>query len=97
MFSERELHNKMPDDKETKVQVEYPCLWIYKIIGFDADEMKLAVAETIRDRSYKISLSHSSESGKYHSLNVELSVESESHRTAIYDAFRIHRAVKLVL
>jgi uncharacterized protein len=87
----------MPDDKKQKVQLQYPCPWVYKIIGTDVDEMQRAVAEIIRDRSYKISPSRSSEKAKYHCLNVELSVESESHRTALYEALKAHKAVKMVL
>ena len=87
----------MPDGKKRKLQLEYPCSWVYKIIGADADEMRRAVAEIICDRAYKITHSRSSETAKYHSLNVELSVESESHRTTLYEALKAHRAVKIVL
>ncbi len=87
----------MPDDKKRKVQLEYPCRWVYKIIGPDADEMRRAVAEIICDRAYKVSHSRSSAEAKYHCLNVELFVESESHRTALYDALKAHRAVKIIL
>jgi uncharacterized protein len=87
----------MKDDEKRKVQLEYPCSWIYKIIGPDADEMRNAVAEIICDRTYKISPSRTSETAKYQCLNVELSVESESHRTAIYKALSVHPAVKVVL
>jgi len=87
----------MPDNEKRKVKLEYPCLWIYKIIGSDADELRRAVAEIILDRAYKITHSRSSEGAKYHCLNVELSVESESHRTALYEALKAHRAVKLIL
>jgi putative lipoic acid-binding regulatory protein len=87
----------MPDNEKRKVQLEYPCPWVYKIIGADADEMQRAVAEIICDRAYKISHSRSSEGAKYHCLNVELSVESESHRTALYEALKAHKAVKMVL
>jgi putative lipoic acid-binding regulatory protein len=87
----------MPDKEKRKVQLEYPCAWIYKIIGPNADEMRRAVAEIIRDRAYKISHSRSSETAKYHCLNVELLVESESHRTTLYEALKAHRAVKMVL
>ena len=87
----------MPDDEKWKVQMEYPCPWVYKIIGSDADEMRRAVSEIIRDRACKVSLSRSSATAKYHCLNVELPVESESHRKALYEALKAHRAVKLVL
>jgi uncharacterized protein len=87
----------MSDNEKKKVQLEYPCQWVYKIIGPDEDEMRSAVAEIICDRSYKISHSHSSEKSKYHCLNVELSVESESHRMALYETLKTHKAVKVVL
>jgi uncharacterized protein len=87
----------MPDSEKRKLQLEYPCAWVYKIIGPDVDEMRRAVAEIIRDRTYKVSPSRSSEGAKYHCLNVELSVESESHRTALYEALKAHRTIKLVL
>jgi putative lipoic acid-binding regulatory protein len=77
--------------------LEYPCPWVYKIIGPDKDEMQNAVAEVIRDCKYKISHSRSSETAKYHCLNVELTIESESQRTALYEALKAHRAVKMVL
>jgi putative lipoic acid-binding regulatory protein len=59
--------------------------------------MQNAVAEVIRDCKYKISHSRSSETAKYHCLNVELTIESESQRTALYEALKAHRAVKMVL
>lgn len=87
----------MADEEKRKLQLEYPCPWVYKIIGPDKDEMQRAVAGIIRDRSYKISSSRSSETGKFHCLNVELSVESEGHRKDIYERLKHHPAVKIVL
>ena len=87
----------MPDDKKQKVQLHYPCPWVYKIIGPDVDEMQRVVATIICDRTYKISLSHSSEKAKYQCLNIELSVESESHRMALYEALKTNPSIKVVL
>ncbi len=72
-------------------------MWVYKIIGPNADEMQRAVAGIICDRTYKISHSRSSTTEKYHCLNVELLVESESHRTKLYEALKSHKTIKLVL
>ncbi|PKN18845.1 MAG: DUF493 domain-containing protein [Deltaproteobacteria bacterium HGW-Deltaproteobacteria-6] len=84
-------------DKKQKLHLDYPCLWIYKIIGTDQNEMKSAVSEIIRDRQCRISLSRQSDTARYFSLNVELTVESEAHRTDLYEALKAHRAIKLVL
>ena len=87
----------MTGEDKRKIQLEYPCPWLYKIIGSDPDEMRIAVTEIIRDRTCKVSHSRSSKTDKYHCLNVELSVESESHRKSLYEALKAHPAIKLVL
>jgi uncharacterized protein len=87
----------MTGDKKQKLQLEYPCLWVYKIIGSDKDKMEAAVTEIVRDCKCKISLSRNSKTSKYHCLNVELTVGSESQRTSLYEALKAHPAVKMVL
>lgn len=87
----------MSKNKKEKLQLKYPCLWIYKVIGIDQDEMTGAIQDIVQDRSCRISLSRESETAKYISLNVELTVESESHRTALYEELKAHPAIKLVL
>jgi putative lipoic acid-binding regulatory protein len=59
--------------------------------------MQSAVGEIIQDRSCVITHSRSSESAKYHCLNVEVTVESESKRQTIHEALKAHRAIKIVL
>jgi putative lipoic acid-binding regulatory protein len=93
---ERQVQVMMKIRKQ-KLRLEYPCLWLYKVIGTDRDEIQSAVHSIIRDRSCKISVSRQSETAKYISLNVEVTVESDSHRTSLYEELRAHRAVKLVL
>lgn len=87
----------MPEKGTHKPHLNYPCAWVYKIIGTDQNDMQNAVSEIIQDRSCNISVSRLSEHAKYVSLNVELVVESESHRMALYEAFKAHKAVKVVL
>jgi hypothetical protein len=87
----------MVNNKKQNLRLEYPCSWIYKVIGADQDEMQSAVHDIIRDRPCRISLSRQSKTAKYVSLNVELTVESESHRTTLYEALKAHRAIKMVL
>jgi len=88
---------RMSENKDNKLQLTYPCVWIYKIIGIDPKAMKSAVAEIIQDRSYSITLSRQSEQGKYSCLNVEVAVESESHRQTIYESLKSHRTIKIIL
>jgi len=85
------------DNNRRKLHMEYPCRWIYKIIGTDQDAMVAAVAEIIRDRPCEISFSRRSEKARYVSLDVQLLVESESHRMDLYMALKAHPAIKIVL
>jgi uncharacterized protein len=87
----------MTENNEQKLKLEYPCAWIYKIIGVDQNDMKSAVLEIIQDRACSITHSRSSGTDKYHCLNVKITVESESHRKIIYEALKAHRAIKMVL
>ncbi|MFZ1036662.1 MAG: DUF493 domain-containing protein [Smithella sp.] len=87
----------MDENKENNLHLKYPCTWIYKIIGVDQDEMKSAVLEIIHDRACRVTLSRSSETSKYHCLNVEITVESESDRKIIYEALKAHRTIKMIL
>ena len=80
-----------------KVQINYPCLWLYKVIGVDRGKLHRALMEIVRDGHCEISSSNSSRSGKYHCLNLELTVQSEEHRNAIYTALKAHPQVKIVL
>jgi putative lipoic acid-binding regulatory protein len=77
--------------------LEYPCPWLYKIIGDNREELQQAAAAIINRQPYTISLSNSSKTEKYHCLNIEVEVIDESNRNAIYQAFKQHPRVKIVL
>jgi len=83
--------------KDKRLHLEYPCVWIYKIIGSDRKEMERAVWEIVPRDKGCISFSRSSAASKYICLNVEVRVESETHRLAVYQSLQSHRAIKMVL
>ena len=80
-----------------KAKIEYPCRWVYKVIGTDKDVLREAFAALLQDSVYSVTPSHSSATGKYHCLNLEVTVESEAQRIAIYEALKSHLSVKYVL
>ena len=80
-----------------KVELVYPCPWVYKIIGREEGELRAAIADIIQARECLISLSNFSSGGKYLCLDVELVVVSAEDRAAQYLAFKGHAAVVLVL
>ena len=80
-----------------KAKIDYPCRWIYKVIGTDKEQLQQLIKSLLQDCSYTVSLSHASATGKYHCLNLEVSVDSEDKRMAIYEALLAEGCVKIVL
>ena len=81
---------------DQKVSIDYPCLWLYKVIGSDEAKMRAAIADVITG-AWEITASRSSATGKYLTLNVAVQVEEEETRIAIYEALRKEPSVKMVL
>jgi len=59
--------------------------------------MEKAIGEIIRGCRCTITPSHTSRTGKYHCLNVEMQVDDEEHRTGVYERLQGHPAIKVVL
>lgn len=77
--------------------MDYPCRWVYKVIGFDEDLLRRTIDGILPDQPYRIIVSHSSKTGKYICLNLLTEVRDEENRIATYEALRNHPAVKIVL
>ncbi len=82
---------------QQKLELEYPCRWVYKLIGASREEIHGAVKAVLQERECLITFSNASKTGKYLCLNVELVVHSEEDRTANYEAFKRHPSVTMVL
>jgi len=80
-----------------KVKLDYPCQWLYKVIGTNHEQLRQAIMEIINSIPCEISLSNSSSSGKYLCLNLEITVQSEEERNSIYSGLKSHPLIKIVL
>ncbi len=77
--------------------VEYPCEWSFRLIGSDAQLIRKAVEEYMRDSTYTLLPSNTSSSGKYVSLNLETVVSDENARNQIYEDLKKIPSLKMVL
>jgi putative lipoic acid-binding regulatory protein len=80
-----------------KLTMAYPCSWIFKVIGSDQAALRGAAAEVFGDNPCTISSSNSSRTGKYHCLDLEVTVTDETTRNTFHHKLKNHPAVKLVL
>ena len=88
---------KIIDGCQTRPDIDYPCPWLFKVIGSGYREVETAIKEVVGDASFKITPSNASRGGKYHSVNLEMEVASEEHRLAIYRDLGACASIKVVL
>ena len=86
-----------PHGSPDKPDIEYPCTWVYKVIGEDCSLLKDVIVSACSPLPVKISHSHASSKGKYHSLNAEVEVPSEEVRLEVYKTLTSSPAVKIIL
>jgi putative lipoic acid-binding regulatory protein len=79
-----------------EVNIEYPCEWLYKVIGRDKESVHNAVAGIIQDREFHVNDSNTSKTGKYQSFDVKVVVSDEAYRNNVYQALKGHDDIKFV-
>jgi putative lipoic acid-binding regulatory protein len=76
--------------------IGYPCRWSYKVIGSDEAGMRAAIDRATSGKG-DVSAFRSSATGKYQSLHVDVWIENEQARMAVYETLRRDPSVKMVL
>lgn len=79
------------------LEIEYPCLWQYRLIGEDEDRLRAALAECVDPARCTIGRGHVSTGGHYLSLVVDLTVDSEEERLRLYQKLAAHPHIRMVL
>ncbi|MBU1045347.1 MAG: DUF493 domain-containing protein [Candidatus Omnitrophica bacterium] len=89
----------MKNRLDAKGKMEYPCKWLYKVIGADRDKVEKALIEIIAldKQNLKMMFSNISKNGNYLAFNVEIKVENEEQRDLIYSKLKKHPDIKAVL
>ena len=80
-----------------KPVITYPTPWLFKLIGYDPSRLRQAALEVLAGRDSIVTASSASRTGRYHSLNVEIVLESDQDRLALYEAFALHHEIRMVL
>ena len=88
---------KLGKNMNRKPVLEYPCQWLYKIVGDNQEELQQAAEAIVGARPCTISHSNSSKTGKYHCLNIAITVTDETNHNTMYQAFKEHPRIKMVL
>lgn len=89
--------DNLASDPPERPAIDYPCTWIYKVIGEDSSVLHEIIVAACAPLPVTVSHSHTSSKGRYHSLNAELMIPDEYSRVKIYESLKNHPAVKIVL
>ena len=87
----------MIDLSKEKLELNYPCNWIYKVIGKNENDIKSAVKEVLSEREYTLKISNISKKGNFKSFTLELLVHNEDDRKTLYEILSAHDNIKMVL
>ena len=78
-------------------EINYPCIWEYKVIGNDVDKILSAIEEAAHGLDYSVTPSNVSRNERYFSINFTLEVPNETTRDIIYDSLINNTDIKIVL
>ena len=87
----------MIDLSKHKLELNYPCEWVYKVIGANDEDIQNAVASIMLQREHSLTKANVSKKGKFKSYTLKTLVHNEDDRNFIYEALKAHNAIKMVL
>ena len=93
------------DVQKERPEITYPCPWGFKVIGLQEEAVREAIKECLGDclnresgdRPYEVGFSRSSGSGKYVSITLNLEVQDEEERNALFRALADHPEIRMVI
>lgn len=93
----KKIPKHIPQDSSCKPKIDYPCTWQYKIIGESKTDITRVVDTAVQYQPYVLTDSNVSSSGRYISMNLELTVENDEQRLALYRIMGADPAIKVIL
>ena len=87
----------MIDLNQHKLELDYPCNWTYKLVIRHEQDITKIVKEVLEDRKHGIKPSKTSKEGKFKSYALDLIVEDEEDRKALYKVLGDHEHVKMIV
>jgi len=85
------------DENSEQPVINYPCKWKYKIIGDNLEKMLNSIDDIIAGLDADLTPSNISRKGKYYSLNLIVSVNTQEERDSIYQSLKLCSSIKIVL
>lgn len=88
---------KKSESGACRPKIDYPCRWQYTIIGENRSDICQAVHHHVKEEPLQLTDSNVSRSGRYISMNLEVTVHSEEERRELYTLLAAYPTIKVVL
>lgn len=83
--------------KEEQLKLDYPCNWDYRVMCLCDIDIEIVINHVVKDRDFTHTKGNMSKTGKYQSYNVTLLVHSDDDRVGLFELFKKHEHVAMVL
>jgi len=80
-----------------KLELNYPCVWKYKLIIKSDANIQTIIKQTISNRKHKGLTTNKSSKGKFVSYLVETQVQDEEDRLNLHRIFSNHKDIKMII
>lgn len=87
----------MIDLSDKKLELNYPCDWTYKLVVLNDHHIRNTVEDILNGKKYKLDTSKESKKGKFISYKLDIIVDDEKERIEIYNSFKKHKDIKMVI
>jgi uncharacterized protein len=87
----------MKEKSGCKPEIQYPCRWHYRLIGEDRAAILGAITSLVDLTTCVVEEGNISSTGRYLSLNLEMTVIDETERLRFYQLFAENPAIRVVL
>jgi len=87
----------MVDLSKEKLELNYPCNWIYKLVVLENANIKTVVKEVVSKREHTVVESKVSSKGKFKSYKLEIIVHNEDDRKELYRLLGEHSDIKMIV
>lgn len=84
-------------NEDRKPEISYPCIWNYKVIGSNVENILLAVKDSVLGLEYSVRPSNVSRTGKYFSFNISMEVPNEVVRDLVFENLQKNEHIKFVI
>lgn len=83
---------------DVKPQIDYPCVWGYRVIGLHKEHVERAIHNVFAGKNVDISpIEHHSKSHKYVALNCKVNVENDKERLDFFNALVAQEGIVMVI